>query len=157
MKKLLAAFLITSLFALPALADEQPPIKIGEINSYKAIPVYAENYRKGWLLAVEEINASGGIKGRKVEVIDRDDQGKPAEALRVAQELVLNDKVDFLSGCWFGNVCVALGDFAQKNKIPLMRWFGNAEEETGVRAIMPSGKFAFHQYPRTRPICAGSE
>ena len=130
-KVLLSTAILFGLFVAPAIAaDTQPPIKIGEINSYKAIPVYAENYRKGWMLAVEEINATGGIKGRKVEVIDRDDQGKPAEALRVAQDLLLNEKVDFLSGCWFGNVCVALGDFAQKNKIPLMRWFGNAEEET---------------------------
>jgi branched-chain amino acid transport system substrate-binding protein len=65
----------------------QTPIKIGEINSYSAIPQFTQPYKQGWQLAVEEINAQGGLLGRKVEVIARDDAGKPDEALRHAIEL----------------------------------------------------------------------
>ena len=55
----------------PAVA--QTTIKIGELNSYKSQPAFLEPYRKGWELAVEEINAKGGVLGKKLEVISRDD------------------------------------------------------------------------------------
>ncbi len=131
MKRLLSLVASLCFLTVPAFATGSsalPPIKIGEINSYKALPLYTENYRRGWQLAVEEINAQGGIHGRKIEVIDRDDLGTPSDAIRAAQELVLAEKVDMLSGCIFGNVCIALGDFAKQNKIPLIRWFGNSEQ-----------------------------
>ncbi|MDD3029402.1 MAG: ABC transporter substrate-binding protein [Alphaproteobacteria bacterium] len=129
MKKLLGFVFGLGLLAAPTFAADAPkePIKIGEINSYKAVPLYTENYRRGWTLAVEEINAAGGIHGRKVKVIDRDDLGTPGEALRVAQELTLNEKVDILTGCMFGNICIALGDYAKQNKMPLIRLFGDFE------------------------------
>ena len=68
--------------------NAQKPIRIGEINSYSAIPQFTQPYKQGWQLAVEEINAAGGLLGRKVEVIARDDAGKPEDALRHAIELI---------------------------------------------------------------------
>ena len=62
--------------AAPALA--QNTIKIGELNSYKAQPAFLEPYKKGWELAVEEVNASGGVLGKKLQVVSRDDNGNPA-------------------------------------------------------------------------------
>ena len=59
---------------------QQGEIKIGEINSYSLLPAFTEPYRKGWQLAVEEINAAGGINGKKLVVISKDDGGKPADA-----------------------------------------------------------------------------
>ena len=76
--------------SLPALA--QDTIKIGEINSYKAQPAFLEPYKKGWELAVEEINAAGGVLGKKLEVISRDDNGNPGDAVRVAEELVSRER-----------------------------------------------------------------
>ena len=52
-------------------------IKIGEINSYSLLPAFTEPYRRGWQLAVEEINTAGGINGKKLVVISKDDAGKP--------------------------------------------------------------------------------
>jgi branched-chain amino acid transport system substrate-binding protein len=69
-----------------------PEIKIGELNSYKAQPAFLEPYKKGWELALEEINAAGGVLGRKVEVISRDDNGNPGDAVRVAEELVSRER-----------------------------------------------------------------
>jgi len=105
------------LLASAALASAQtPPIKIGEINSYSAIPQFTQPYKQGWQLAVEQINAAGGLLGRKVEVIARDDAGKPEEALRHAVELTSKEKVDVLAGGFLSNVGLALADHAQKNK-----------------------------------------
>ena len=58
----LAATLTQPALTQPAAA--QDTIKIGELNSYKAVPAFLEPYKKGWELAVEEINAAGGIGGR---------------------------------------------------------------------------------------------
>jgi branched-chain amino acid transport system substrate-binding protein len=95
---------------------DKPPIKIGEINSYSSIPQFTQPYKQGWQLAVEEINAKGGLLGRKVEVLARDDAGKPEEALRHAVELTSKEKVDVLAGGFLSNVGLALADHAQKNK-----------------------------------------
>ena len=73
--------------ALVRTAAAQAPIKIGEINSYKVFPAFLEPYKKGWQLAVEEVNAAGGVLGRKIEVVRRDDNGNPGEAVRAAEEL----------------------------------------------------------------------
>ena len=72
----LGTLLGLSLLAGPALA--QGTYKIGEINSYKAQPAFLEPYKKGMELAVEQVNASGGIAGRKLQLIVRDDNANPA-------------------------------------------------------------------------------
>ena len=69
-------------FTLAPVVHAQDVIKIGEINSYKAQPAFLDPYRKGWELAVEEINAAGGVLGRKLEVVSRDDNGNPGDAVR---------------------------------------------------------------------------
>src|SRR5690242_16549134 len=74
-------------------------------------------YRNGWQLAVEEINAKGGVLGRKLEVVSRDDDLKPENAVRAASELVSNEKVALIAGGFLSNVGLALADFAAQNKI----------------------------------------
>ena len=93
------------------------PIRVGEINSYSTIPQFLVPYRKAWELAVEEINAAGGLLGRPVEVIARDDAGKPDDAIRHATELVTSEKVDLLAGTFLSNVGLAVADFALRNKV----------------------------------------
>ena len=61
-------------------------IKIGEVNSYKAHANFLGPYKKGMDLALEEINASGGLLGKKVEIISRDDNANPGDAVRAAEE-----------------------------------------------------------------------
>lgn len=107
------ALLALSLLAFPAAAE----IRIGEINSYSAIPAFTEPYRKGWQLALEEVNAAGGIRGEPVVVIDRDDGGKPANAVRIAEELVRGEGVVLLMGGFFSHVGLAISDFAKRNRV----------------------------------------
>lgn len=92
-------------------------IKIGEMSSYSSSPQSTEAYRKGWQLAVEHINADGGVLGKTLEVVSRDDTGKPDAALRAAQELVTNENVVLLTGTYLSNVAVAVADFANTNKV----------------------------------------
>ena len=117
MKKYVVASVVVSALTISGLAFAQPkPIKIGEINSYSSIPQFTGPYRQGWQLAVEEVNAAGGLLGRKVEVISRDDAGKPEEAIRHAIELISSEQVDVLAGGYLSNVGLALADQALKNK-----------------------------------------
>ncbi|MDB5744522.1 MAG: amino acid/amide transporter substrate-binding protein family [Polaromonas sp.] len=102
--------------ALSTQAASNQPIKIGEINSYSTMPQFTQPYRQGWQLALEEVNQAGGLLGRKVEVVARDDAGKPEEALRHAIELTSREKVDVLAGGYLSNVGLALSDHAQKNR-----------------------------------------
>ena len=113
---------VCSAAALAALASAFVPahaqgvIKIGEINSYKAQPAFLEPYKKGMELAVEEINAAGGVNGKKLELITRDDNANPGDAVRVAEELVSREKVDVLAGTFLSNIGLAVADFAKQKK-----------------------------------------
>jgi branched-chain amino acid transport system substrate-binding protein len=98
------------------VALAQATIKIGDINTYKIMAANMVPYRKGTDLAVEEINAAGGVLGRKLEIIQRDDNANPADAVRVAAELRLNEKVDVLAGTILSNVGLAVADFAKHYK-----------------------------------------
>jgi branched-chain amino acid transport system substrate-binding protein len=95
----------------------QDTIKIGEINSYKAQPAFLEPYKKGMELAVDQINAAGGLNGKKVELITRDDNASPGDAVRVAEELLTRDKVDVLTGSFLSHIGLALTDFAKQKKV----------------------------------------
>jgi branched-chain amino acid transport system substrate-binding protein len=92
-------------------------IKVGEVQTYSRMESFTHPYRNGWQLALEEINNAGGVMGKKIEVISRDDQGKPGEAVKVAEELVSKDKVVLLFGSFLSNVGLAVTDFAKRNKI----------------------------------------
>jgi branched-chain amino acid transport system substrate-binding protein len=109
------AAVLLSMAALPALA--QNVIKIGEINSYKAQPAFLDPYKKGMELAVEEINAKGGVNGKQLQLITRDDNASPGDAVRAAEELLSREKVDVLSGAFLSHIGLALGDFAKQRKV----------------------------------------
>ncbi len=114
---LILALLVTSgVGSGPAWA--QTPFKIGEINSYSGIGApFTGPYRLGVEMAVEEINAKGGVHGRRLEVIFRDDKGRPAEAIKHAQELVESEKVALIAGTFLSNVGLAVSDWAKQNKV----------------------------------------
>lgn len=104
---------------IPAWADP-PPIRIGDISSYSALPIGTKGYRQGWELARDQINAKGGVLGRKLEIIARDDAGKPDVAITQAVQLVDSEKVDLLTGGILSHVGLALADFAKQKKIYFM-------------------------------------
>ena len=105
---------LMALAAVPAWA--QGVLKIGEVNSYKAMPAFLEPYKKGMDLAVQEINAAGGLLGKKVELVVRDDNGNPGDAVRAAEELYTREKIDVLTGSFLSHVGMALTDYAGQKK-----------------------------------------
>lgn len=139
----LSALWVSTMLVMSASA--QTPIRIGEINSYSAMPQFTQPYKQGWQLAVEEINAAGGLLGRKVEVIARDDAGKPEDALRHAIELTSQEKVDVLAGGFLSNVGLALADHAAKNK----RLFVASEPLTDTLVWDKGNRYTFRLRPST--------
>jgi len=120
MRSRLLLFLVTAGLALsfPAQAAAQASIKVGEINSYSGIGApFTGPYKAGVEMAVEEINAKGGILGRKLEVLFRDDKGQPAEAVKHAQELVESEKAALIAGTFLSNVGLAVSDWSKQNKV----------------------------------------
>jgi branched-chain amino acid transport system substrate-binding protein len=113
---LLAAVLGALVLGSPA-ASAAEPIRIGEINSYSRIPAFLLSYRKGWELALEEVNAAGGALGRPLEVISRDDGGQTANAVTLANELVTGQGVALLAGTFLSNVGLAVAEFARQKQV----------------------------------------
>jgi branched-chain amino acid transport system substrate-binding protein len=133
--------------ATPAIVRAQGdvPIRIGEINSYTAVPAFTLPYRSGWQLAVEHVNAAGGVLGRKLEVVSRDDAGRPPDAIRLAGELINDQKVDLLAGTFLSNIGLAIGDFALQNK----KLFVGGEPLTDALVWDKGNRYTFRLRPST--------
>jgi ABC-type branched-subunit amino acid transport system substrate-binding protein len=99
------------------VAPTPPPVLLGEINTYKGSPGFSTAYRRGWMLALEQINAAGGVLGRKLDVRSRDDHGKPEDAVQAAQALVDRDGVVALFGGNSSEVALALSRYADASKV----------------------------------------
>jgi len=120
-------------------------IKIGELNSYKVFPAFLEPYKKGWELALEEINRSGGVLGRKLEVVSRDDGGTPGDAVRVAEELISREQAALLMGTFASNVGLAVANLAQQRKVVFM-----AAEPLTDKLVWENGnRYTFRLRPST--------
>ena len=91
-------------------------IKIGEINHYKRMAAFANPYKNGIELALEQVNGAGGVLGKPLEFIYRDDQGKPGEAVKIAEELMTRDGAVMLTGTIFSHVGLAISSFAAEKK-----------------------------------------
>ena len=112
------AFLAFSVaLAAPVWAEAQDTIKIGDVNSYKLMAISTIHYKRGAELAIEQINAAGGVLGKKLEMVTREDGANPGEAVRAAEALVSSDKVAVLTGTILSNVGLAVTDFAKQRKI----------------------------------------
>jgi len=115
---LLGALALACITLAGPVSAQQRPIRIGEINSYTgAVALFGDTYRKGMDLAIEHINASGGVLGRKLEIVRRDDNLSATDALRHASDLVNNEKVDLLAGTFSSPIGMAVGNFATQNKV----------------------------------------
>ena len=130
-----------SLLSVPAAAH----IRIGELNSYKAQPAFLEPYKKGWELALEEINASGGVLGQKLEVVSRDDNANPGDAVRVVEELVSRERTVAVFGTFLSNIGLAVSDFAKQRKVLFLA----AEPLTDKITWQNGNRYTFRLRPST--------
>jgi branched-chain amino acid transport system substrate-binding protein len=140
---IVAAALALSAAVAPAAA--QQTIKIGELNSYKSQPAFLDPYKKGWEMAVDEINAAGGVLGKKIEIVSRDDGANPGDAVRVAEELTTGGDLNILFGTFLSNVGLAVTEFAGKKKV----FFLAAEPLTDKITWANGNRYTFRLRPST--------
>lgn len=119
-------------------AETKSPIKIGTI--YSKTGILAEHGRHadmGIRMALEELNSKGGVVGRKLEAIWRDDQSKAEVATREANALLFDEKVDVLLGTLLGNTGNAVSVVSKEQKVPfiVLTQIGNLTMEDGHRYI----------------------
>lgn len=124
--------LVTLFCACPGLADE--PIKIGIIDAFSGpAAAFGEPALMGWKMAVEEVNSTGGIRGRQVVIVTRDDEFTEDKALAVAQDLVLNEGVHFLCGTSSSSCALAVSQVAREHKKIFMVHIARSERITGEK------------------------
>jgi branched-chain amino acid transport system substrate-binding protein len=131
--------------ALAAFGAQAQTIRIGELNSYKVFPAFLEPYKKGWELALEEINKAGGVNGRKLEVVSRDDNGNPGDAVRVAEELITRENVSLIMGTFASNIGLAVANLANQRKVVFI-----AAEPLTDKIVWENGnRYTFRLRPST--------
>jgi len=103
----------------PARAAE--PLVIGEINPRTgALALQGQSIHQGIVLAVEEQNARGGIGGRPLALISRDDEGKPERALAAAEELTGRQRAVALIGGYVDSLVGPIGEVADRARVPYL-------------------------------------
>jgi len=132
---LLGIILVLGCFCGVAAAAE---IKIGvaEVLTGNAAQ-YGVPIRKGFELAVGELNGTGGINGNKIELVIEDEQGKKEEAINVFKKLIFQDKVLMLFGPTLSNSAQASDPVAQAGKVVV---FGTSNTADGITSI---GNYVF--------------
>lgn len=146
-KKVWRTFAASMAFAVVGMtsAHGADVIKIGEINSYKAQPQFLGPYKMGMELAVDEINAAGGVNGKKIELITRDDNANPGDAVRAAEELISREQVDVLTGTFLSHIGLAVTDFAKQKKV----FFLAAEPLTDKIVWEDGNRYTYRLRPST--------
>jgi branched-chain amino acid transport system substrate-binding protein len=137
MKRLLIIILvglIPAVFFFPGMSEAQNTIKVGIIDSYTGpASVYSNDVRDGFKLALDEVNAKGGVLGKQMVFVSRDDKFKVDLALSAAKELIMNENVDLLAGTINSSVALALSALAQKEKIPFIVTCSKSAAITGAK------------------------
>lgn len=102
---------------LAGAAQAQDTIKIGfPMILSGAGAQFGQPILKGAQMYADEINAKGGLLGRKIEILPRDTKSRPDEAVRVARELVTREEVDFLVGTFTSGEGPAVSEIAKENQ-----------------------------------------
>ena len=97
------------------------PIVIGEINPRTGVlAVQGAAVHQGIVLAVEEANAGGGIAGRLLTLLSRDDEGKPERAIAAAEELASRHRAVALIGGYVDSLVGPIGEVADRSRIPYL-------------------------------------
>ncbi len=116
-----AASLAASFALVSSTAAAADPIKIGVAGPFTGgSSSMGVSMRDGVRLATEEINKSGGVLGRKLELVERDDEAKNERGVQIAEELINKEKVVATVGYINTGVALASQRFYQDAKIPVM-------------------------------------
>lgn len=121
--------LLTLIWAYPLLAADT--IKVGVVLPLTGEQAkFGEIEKNSFLMALEEINKAGGIKGKQIELFIEDDTGKPDIGRSAVEKLVSQNQVVVLGGGYSSSVTMAMAQVAQQNKVPFVVNTGSADEIT---------------------------
>ena len=136
MKRLLFVFVgftfFCGLLIVCPSAFSAEPIKVGIVDTFTGpATAYTQDVLDGFKLAIDKVNAKGGVVGRKIEYFTRDEKFKPDIGLAMAKELVLKERVNVLMGTINSGTALAVSDFAKKEKIPFFVTYAKSEKIIG--------------------------
>ena len=124
--------------AAPMTASAQKAIKVGMPIPLSGPPaLFGDPASKGAQMYVDELNAKGGVLGRKIELIIRDSKADANEAVRVAREMILKDNVDFLVGTLTSAEGPAVSVVAKENKIVFIAPIPKTDQLTAADKLHP--------------------
>lgn len=106
-----------SVLALSGAALAQDVIKIGDVNSYTNYPDHLGHYQRGMEIALDEVNGAGGVDGKQLVVVTRDDKATAGDAIRAAEELIAREGVHAITGTYLSSTALAMSDFARQNEV----------------------------------------
>jgi len=130
--------LLALALAVPMTASAQKAIKVGMPIPLSGPPaLFGDPASKGAQMYVDELNAKGGVLGRKVELIIRDSKADANEAVRVAREMILKDNVDFLVGTLTSAEGPAVSVVAKENKIVFIAPIPKTDQLTAADKLHP--------------------
>jgi branched-chain amino acid transport system substrate-binding protein len=130
--------LLALALAMPPAASAQKPIKVGFpmiLSGPGAL--FGTPASKGAQMYVDEINAKGGVLGRKLELLPRDTKGNADEAVRVSRELILKENVDFLVGTLTSAEGPAVSVVAKENKVVFIAPIPKTDQLTAADKLHP--------------------
>jgi len=111
-----------------------PTIKVGIVDTYTGpVTTYTYDVRDGFKMGVDQINAKGGVLGKKIEFVVRDDTFKSDVGLAMAKELILNENVDILMGTINSATALAISELCKKEKVPFLVTFSKSGKITGEK------------------------
>ncbi|HLJ00288.1 MAG TPA: ABC transporter substrate-binding protein, partial [Bradyrhizobium sp.] len=121
------------------------PIKIGVIAEAQAIA--GASIPQAAQLAADEINAKGGVDGRKIEIVTYDNHSSSADSVRAFQRAVNEDKVNIVIASYISEVVLALEPWASRLKTPFITPGAASNEiSKSVHADYEKNKYTFHGY-----------
>src|SRR5207244_11274468 len=130
--------LLAALLTFPLVAEAQKPIKVGMPMPLSGPPaLFGDPATKGAQMFVDEINAKGGVLGRKLELLTRDSKADANDAVRVAREPILKENVDFLVGTLTSAEGPAVSVVAKENKIVFIAPIPKTDQLTAADKLHP--------------------
>jgi branched-chain amino acid transport system substrate-binding protein len=102
-------------------ADAQPPIRIGvSVAQTWEYATLGQNLHRGYQLCVKHTNETGGVLGRKIELVAEDDHSQPANAVRIYEKLITQDKVDLVLGPYGSRLTEPVADVIERYRLPMV-------------------------------------
>jgi branched-chain amino acid transport system substrate-binding protein len=129
-----ALLLVLALVFVASPTGAQKTIKIGIVDTYTGPAlIHTQNSLDAFKMVVDKLNASGGVLGRKIEYMTRDDKFRPEIALTMVKELIIREQVDILMGTINSAAALAISNLAKEEKIPFFVTHSKSDKITGEK------------------------